>query len=88
MKDFQGINFARFLGATQQASWRALLPGSTPSAPHLGHVIDVLLVQRWLNAAPEWQALSMRLRSREIVMACPLEGLVRMATMKATQTRD
>jgi hypothetical protein len=40
------------------------------------------------NAAPEWQALSMRWRSREIVVACPLEGLVRMATMKATQTRD
>ena len=29
------------------------------------------------NAAPEWQAGSMRGRSRELVVTCPLEGLVR-----------
>ena len=29
------------------------------------------------NAAPEWQAGSLRWRSRELVAACPLEGLVR-----------
>jgi hypothetical protein len=29
------------------------------------------------NAAPEWQAGSFWLRSRELVVACPLEGLVR-----------
>ncbi len=30
------------------------------------------------NAAPEWQADSLRWRSREIMEACPLEGLVRL----------
>ena len=29
------------------------------------------------NAAPEWQAQSLWWRSREIMVACPLEGLVR-----------
>jgi hypothetical protein len=29
------------------------------------------------NAAPEWQAKSMWWRSRDLVVACPLEGLVR-----------
>ena len=29
------------------------------------------------NAAPEWQAGSLGWRSRELVVACPLEGLVR-----------
>ena len=29
------------------------------------------------NAAPEWQAKSLWWRSREIMVACPLEGLVR-----------
>ncbi len=29
------------------------------------------------NAAPEWQAGSLRGRSKEVVAACPLEGLVR-----------
>ena len=28
------------------------------------------------NAAPEWQAESLRCRSRELAVACPLEGLV------------
>jgi hypothetical protein len=28
------------------------------------------------NAAPEWQAGSLRWRSRELSVACPLEGLV------------
>jgi hypothetical protein len=30
------------------------------------------------NAAPEWQARILRWRSREIMVACPLEGLVRL----------
>jgi hypothetical protein len=30
------------------------------------------------NAAPEWQAMSLGRRSRELVAACPLEGLVRL----------
>ena len=30
------------------------------------------------NAAPEWQAWSFRGRSKVLVVACPLEGLVRM----------
>jgi hypothetical protein len=29
------------------------------------------------NAAPEWQAWSLRPRSKELVVACPLKGLVR-----------
>jgi len=29
------------------------------------------------NAAPEWQASSLGLRSNEPVVACPLKGLVR-----------
>jgi len=29
------------------------------------------------NAAPEWQAGSLRWRSGELLVACPLEGLVR-----------
>jgi hypothetical protein len=29
------------------------------------------------NAAPEWQAHTLRWRSRELAVACPLEGLVR-----------
>ena len=29
------------------------------------------------NAALEWQAESMRWHSKELVVACPLEGLVR-----------
>ncbi len=29
------------------------------------------------NAAPEWQATSLGLRSRYLVVACPFEGLVR-----------
>jgi hypothetical protein len=28
------------------------------------------------NAAPEWQAMSLGWRSRDHVVACPLEGLV------------
>ena len=28
------------------------------------------------NAAPEWQAGSLRWRSREMTVVCPLEGLV------------
>jgi hypothetical protein len=28
------------------------------------------------NAAPEWQAKSVGWRSRKLVVACPLEGLV------------
>jgi hypothetical protein len=31
---------------------------------------------RQTNAAPEWQARSPRWRSREMMVACPLEGLV------------
>ena len=65
MKGFPGLNFARFLGATQQASWLALLSGPTPSAPHLGHVIDVLLVQRWLNAGYHLPAVIYTKRSPE-----------------------
>jgi hypothetical protein len=30
------------------------------------------------NAAPEWQAMSLWRRSRELEGACPLEGLVGM----------
>ena len=30
------------------------------------------------NAAPEWQPRSMWWRCRELVVACPLEGLVRL----------
>jgi len=33
------------------------------------------------NAAPEGQAGNLRWRSRELVGACPLEGLVRRATL-------
>ena len=35
-------------------------------------------VLTWMpsNAAPEWQAGSMGWRRRELVVACPLEGLV------------
>jgi hypothetical protein len=40
------------------------------------------LTPTWLvhdpsNAAPEWQAGSLRWRSGELLVACPLEGLVR-----------
>ena len=31
----------------------------------------------YVQAAPEWQASSLGWRSREIMVACPLEGLVR-----------
>jgi hypothetical protein len=31
------------------------------------------------NAAPEWQAKSLALRSKELLVACPLEGLVRLS---------
>ena len=70
MKDFPGINFARFLGATQQASWLALLYGSIPSAPHLGHVIDFLLIQCWLNAQDQRRRTSRN--SEKVRMARPL----------------
>jgi hypothetical protein len=29
------------------------------------------------NAAPEWQAKSLGCRSKEVLAACPLEGIVR-----------
>jgi hypothetical protein len=35
------------------------------------------LSSRLLYAAPEWEAGSLGWRSREVVGACPLEGLVR-----------
>jgi len=38
------------------------------------------------NAAPEWQAGSMGWRSRVLVVACPLEGLVR--RFRFPQTRS
>jgi hypothetical protein len=38
--------------------------------PSLNSVLDTD------NAAPEWQAGSMGLRSTEFVVACPLEGVV------------
>jgi hypothetical protein len=39
------------------------------------------------NAAPEWQAGSLRWRSSELRAACPLEGLVRTAEYLAVPTR-
>jgi hypothetical protein len=36
-----------------------------------------------MNAAPEWQAVSMWWRGRAWVVACPLEGLVRKADLHA-----
>jgi hypothetical protein len=39
--------------------------------------IAVIFLRYPSNAAPEWQARSLRGRSRELVVACPLEGLVR-----------
>jgi hypothetical protein len=35
------------------------------------------LARRTPNAATEWQAMSWGWRRREIMVACPLEGLVR-----------
>ncbi len=37
------------------------------------------------NAAPEWQARSLVGRSRELVVACPLEGLVRRPVCMITE---
>ena len=36
------------------------------------------------NAALEWQAGSLRWRSRELMVACPLEGLVRSVVLLET----
>jgi hypothetical protein len=38
------------------------------------------------NAAPEWQAKGLGRRRREVMGACPLEGLVRRELCKATRT--
>jgi hypothetical protein len=40
------------------------------------------------NAAPEWQAGSIGWRSRELVVACPLEGLVRSVASPQETTAD
>jgi hypothetical protein len=37
---------------------------------------------RCINAAPEWQARSMRWCSGELVVACPIEGLVMQMSLK------
>ena len=44
MEDSPNIILYRFLGVTQQVSWLTSFAGSTLSAPHLGHVIGVLLI--------------------------------------------
>jgi hypothetical protein len=36
------------------------------------------------NAAPEWQARSLGWRSKELMVACPLEGLVRRVSFHYT----
>jgi hypothetical protein len=36
------------------------------------------------NAAPEWQARSFGWQSKELIVACPLEGLVRTANLLTT----
>jgi hypothetical protein len=46
----------------------------------------ILVVLRPHNAAPEWQAGSLGSRSRELLVACPLEGLVVRPVLQATQS--
>jgi hypothetical protein len=52
----------------------------TASTPKGGG--DVILTVK-SNAAPEWQAKYLRWRSRELEVACPLEGLVRLLKQKS-----
>ena len=49
--------------------------GDGKGAANIMH--DLKLLVRHSNAVPEWQAGSLGWRSRELVGACPLEGLVR-----------
>ena len=48
-----------------------------------GHEFRILSLRPYYtpsNAAPEWQAMCVGRRNRELVVACPLEGLVRRVT--------
>ena len=51
----------------------------------IGAILLFFYAEGWapwrLYAAPEWQARSMWWRSRELMAACPLEGLVRSCTL-------
>jgi hypothetical protein len=57
----------------------------TPDSRYYTHAVDATLVNRRFslslldpsNAALEWQASSLGLRSRELLVACPLKWLVR-----------
>jgi len=40
---------------------------------------NVMLNRNLSNAAPEWQAMNLRWPGGELVVACPLKGLVRSA---------
>ena len=53
-----------------------MLPHQLSEFPHFGLLKMGLITPS--NAAPEWQAGSVRMRSRQPVVACPLERLVRL----------
>jgi hypothetical protein len=50
-------------------------------------VIELKIFINPPNAVPEWQAGSLRRRGGELVVACPLEGLVRLPKVASKWTK-